>query len=89
MAYEERELEDDYPIFPNYLYVADGVPINAPVSSRTTAAHLKRLIGCKVLTKCNIVERGLINRMANYVGPEDGGIQVLSGEDAVNYFDAK
>lgn len=55
---DEPILEDDYPVFASYWYVADGKPIRSPVQG--SVADLKRAIGAKEINRCAAVKRGLI-----------------------------
>lgn len=52
----EHVLEDDYPVFWDYLYVADGKVIMSPIKG--TVAQLKRETGAKEIRRCAMVERG-------------------------------
>ena len=55
--YNEQVLEDDYPVFPSYLYVCDGEPKRSSVEG--TVADLKRARGYKEVRNCDIGGRGL------------------------------
>lgn len=56
----ERILEDDYPIFPGYLYVADGFVIQPDFSS--TVLELKKSLAYKEIRNCDISARDLWDR---------------------------
>jgi hypothetical protein len=56
----ERELEDDYPTYAGYLYVADGKVIEA-VTERTVG-DLKRRHKANRITICDIDARYLWHR---------------------------
>ena len=63
-SYTEEVLEDDYPVFKGYLYVADGKAICSPIQG--TVADLREAlndmkIDAKEITSCDITERGLEN----------------------------
>ncbi|NTS31308.1 hypothetical protein HQ945_08570 [Phyllobacterium sp. BT25] len=51
----ERELPDDYPVYGDYLYVADGKVIRSDVFG--TVRDLRRDTGAKVITSCDIYGR--------------------------------
>ena len=53
---DEPELPDNYPIYGNYLYVADGKIVRSDWHG-ITAAQFKRKIGAKVLCRCDIYGR--------------------------------
>lgn len=53
--YKERELEDDYPVYAGYAYVADGEPFISEIEG--TVKQVKRRLGAKVITSCDIVGR--------------------------------
>jgi hypothetical protein len=55
---EERVLEDDYPVYPGYAYVADGKPISSPIEGNVAA--LKRALNAKEIKSCDIVGRELV-----------------------------
>lgn len=52
----EPELPDDYPIYGDYWYVADGKPIRSDWHG-ITAKRLKAELGVKVLCRCDILGR--------------------------------
>jgi hypothetical protein len=52
---DERILPDDYPVYPGYVYVADGNPISSPIEG--TVRGLKRAIGAKEIRRCDLVGR--------------------------------
>jgi hypothetical protein len=51
----ERELPNDYPVYWDYLYVADGKVVRSDI--RGTVAQLKRAVGAQVITSCDIEGR--------------------------------
>lgn len=53
----ETVLEDDYPVFAGYAYVADGRPIESPVQG--TVQTLKQAVNAKEIRRCDIVGRML------------------------------
>ena len=55
--YQERVLEDDYPIYAGYLYVVDGQPMRSMVT--TTALDFKNRLKAKEVKSCDIVGRKL------------------------------
>ncbi len=52
----ERILEDDYPIYGFYFYVADGKVVQSDYHG-ITAAEFKKRIGAKELKNCDIYGR--------------------------------
>jgi len=54
--FDERVLENDYPIYGNYLYVADGCVYQSDYHD-ITVAELKRREGFKEVRNCNISAR--------------------------------
>jgi hypothetical protein len=54
---DERVLEDDYPVFAEYLYVCDGIVERSPVHG--TVADLKRATSATTVTSCDIAGRNL------------------------------
>jgi hypothetical protein len=54
----EPVLQDDYPVYCDYFYVADGKVIRSPVEG--TVHHLKRALGAFVIQRCNAVARNLL-----------------------------
>ncbi len=52
----EPILEDDYPVYADYLYVADGKVIRSDLHG-VTAARLKRYLGAKEIRRCDIAGR--------------------------------
>lgn len=52
----ENELPDDYPIYGDYLYVADGKVYRSDWHG-ITAGELKRREGFKEVCRCNIYAR--------------------------------
>jgi hypothetical protein len=61
---DERELPDDYPVYWDYMYVADGKVIRSDIQG--TIRDLKRDVGASVITSCDIYGRNelRINRSA-------------------------
>ena len=55
--YKERELDDDYPIFCGYWYVADGNPVQSEIQG--TAEELRGVLKCERLESFDTVGRGL------------------------------
>ncbi len=53
----EPELPDDYPVYPDYLYVADGKVIRSPF--KATVAALKKDGTFTKVQRCDIVGRGI------------------------------
>lgn len=53
--FDERELPDDYPVYWDYLYVADGTVIRSDIQG--TIRQLKHDVGAKVITSCDIEGR--------------------------------
>lgn len=53
---EEPILPDDYPIYGDYLYVADGKVVRSDWHG-ITAAQLKRHLGAAELRRCDIAGR--------------------------------
>lgn len=58
MSYKERVLEDDYPVYYGYAYVADGTPISSPIQG--TVKELKTRYKITELKSCDLVGRGLM-----------------------------
>jgi hypothetical protein len=52
----ETILDDDYPIYGNYLYVADGKPYCSDYHG-VTVGWLKRKEGFKEVRRCNLMAR--------------------------------
>ena len=57
----EPELPDDYPIYGDYLYVADGKVVRSDWHG-ITAERFKRHLGAKELRRCDIAGRAAISR---------------------------
>lgn len=53
--FNERELPDDYPVYGDYLYVADGKVIRSDIFG--TVRNLKHDVGAEVITTCDIYGR--------------------------------
>ena len=49
---DEAVLDDDYPVYAGYLYVADGKVVDSP--SAGTVAQLKRDLNAKEIRRCDI-----------------------------------
>lgn len=60
---KERELPDDYPIHPGYLYVADGRVVRSVWVDTITAGQVKAEAGITSLTNCDIAGRDLWKEM--------------------------
>lgn len=58
--FNERELEDNYPIYLGYLYVVDGNPWKAP--DEMTVGELKQRGKFTSVKNCDIKGRGLWNQ---------------------------
>jgi hypothetical protein len=56
----ERVLDDEYPVYAGYLYVADGSPISSDVQG--TVRDLKRATGAQEIKNCDISFRKLWER---------------------------
>jgi hypothetical protein len=54
----ERILEDDYPVYPTFWYLADGVPKRSPLQG--TVRDLRREFKCAEVRRCAAVARGLM-----------------------------
>jgi hypothetical protein len=52
---KERVLPDDYPVYYDYLYVADGKVVRSDIQG--TIRHLKRDLNAKEIKSCDIVGR--------------------------------
>ena len=52
----EPILEDDYPVYASYFYIADGKPIMSDIEG--TVARLKQDIGAKEIRRCDFITRG-------------------------------
>jgi len=55
MNLNEKILENDYPVYWDYLYVCDGVVIRSDIQG--TVLDLKRDRKCKEVTNCDIEGR--------------------------------
>ncbi len=55
----ETILEDDYPIYANYFYLADGVVVCSPYHA-VTAKYFKLQFGIKELRRCSLADRNLL-----------------------------
>ena len=56
--FDEPELEDGYPVYPYYFYIADGTVIRSPVAG--TVRELKRALKAHVIRRCDAVARDLL-----------------------------
>lgn len=56
--FDEPELEDDYPVYPSYFYIADGTVIRSPIDG--TVRELKRALKVHVIRRCDTVARDLL-----------------------------
>lgn len=56
-ADDEPILEDNYPVFASYFYVADGKVVRSPVEGRVR--DLKRALKANEIRRCAAVGRGL------------------------------
>lgn len=54
----ENILDDNYPVYWDYIYVADGKPIRSDVQG--TVFDLKRDTGAKEIRNCDLVARDLL-----------------------------
>lgn len=54
---DEPVLEDDYPVYPTYWYVADGNPVRSQIQG--TVRDLKRSVSAGEIRRCSAVKRGL------------------------------
>lgn len=57
-GYKERVLEEDYPVYPGYFYVADDVVICSPIEG--TVAQLKKELRASEIKSCDAIGRGLL-----------------------------
>jgi hypothetical protein len=57
----EEVLPDDYPVYADYLYVADGKVIRSDWHG-VTVGFLKRKLDAKEIRRCDITGRKLWNR---------------------------
>lgn len=53
--YDERVLEDDYPVHAGYAYVVDGKPVISDVTG--TVADLKRALNAQEVRRCDLIAR--------------------------------
>lgn len=54
---KEKELSDDYPVYPGYVYVVDEVVRVSEIQG--TVMQLKQYLGAKTVKNCDIFGRGL------------------------------
>jgi hypothetical protein len=57
----EPVLPDDYPVYGDYLYVADGKVIKSDWHD-ITVRQLKRLLGAIEIRRCDMVGRGAFDK---------------------------
>lgn len=50
----ETILQDDYPVFPGYAYIADGVFITSPIGG--TVGGLKVRLNAKEIRRCDLFD---------------------------------
>lgn len=55
---DEPVLADDYPVYGDYLYVADGKVVRSDLFGKVR--DLKRDTGAKEIRRCNMAARGLL-----------------------------
>jgi hypothetical protein len=55
--FDEPILDDDYPVFTGFLYVADGDVLRSPIKG--TVASLKRQLCIKEIRRCDMAAREL------------------------------
>lgn len=55
----ETVLQDDYPVYGNYLYVADGKVIMSDLHD-STVGRLKAYLGAKEIRRCDIEGRRVL-----------------------------
>jgi hypothetical protein len=55
---DERVLPDDYPVYGDYFYVADGEPIRSDIFG--DVRRLKHMLGAKEIRRCDIEGRRAI-----------------------------
>jgi hypothetical protein len=53
----ESVLPDEYPVFPDYFYLADGKVVQSPI--RGDVASLKSVLKAQEIKRCDAVGRGL------------------------------
>lgn len=56
--YNERILEDDYPVYLGYWYLLDGEPQRSFINGGTITS-LKYITGAKEVRRCDAIKRGL------------------------------
>jgi len=54
---QERVLDNDYPVYWDYIYVADGKVVRSDIQG--TVSDLKRDLKAEVITTCDYFGRGL------------------------------
>jgi hypothetical protein len=54
----ERVLDNDYPVYPGYFYLADGVVVCSSLKGRVL--DLKRDTGALEIRSCDAIGRGLL-----------------------------
>lgn len=55
--FDEPILEDDYPVYWNYIYVADGVPIMSDIQG--TVRELKHDLNATEIRRCDMAGRNM------------------------------
>lgn len=58
--YQEEILEDDYPMYPDYWYIVDGIPIRNVFFSNISVGEYKKRTKAKEVKLCDFVKRRLI-----------------------------
>lgn len=58
----ERVLDDDYPVYYGYWYVADGVPVQSELSGEPTPTVFELRINLNVreIRNCDLKARGML-----------------------------
>ena len=65
--YEERELEDDYPVHYSYLYIVDNKVWQCNIfKENMTASYIKNKLNVKSFKSCDMVGRGLFNNIEDW-----------------------
>lgn len=54
---DEPVLENDYPVYPGYLYVADGEVVQSPVEGNVR--RLERAVNATEIRRCDMAARDL------------------------------
>lgn len=61
MKLNERELENNYPVFAGYMYVIDDIPIRSDITG--DFGDLKNLHKAEVIKNCDLSGRDLLDEM--------------------------